>query len=239
MPTAAILVVQHEPDCPPAWVGEWLTEAGAALDIRHPYAGQPLPDDLADHAGLVVLGGRMGATDDAQFGWLAPTRALIREAAGHGIPALGICLGHQLAAVALGGSIAVNPAGQQLGLLDIGWLPAAAADPLMPRDAPRAVQWNHDVVTVLPEGSVVLARAATGELQAARFAGTVWGVQWHPEAGAEVVRPWAEGDRAEAAARGVDVDPALADIAAATELLRRSWRPLAARFVGLAGSSLS
>lgn len=102
MVTAPILVVQHASDCPPAWFGTWLSDAGARLDVRHPYAGQPLPLDLTAHGGLLVLGGPMGAYDDDEFPWLAPTKALVRAGASHGIPVLGICLGHQLAAVALG-----------------------------------------------------------------------------------------------------------------------------------------
>ena len=44
--TPVVLVVQHQELCPPGWVGEWLTEEGLLLDVRHPYAGDPLPADL-------------------------------------------------------------------------------------------------------------------------------------------------------------------------------------------------
>jgi GMP synthase (glutamine-hydrolysing) len=148
------------------------------------------------------------------------------------VPALGICLGHQLAAVALGGSVHPNPLGQQIGVLDVGWSAAAVDDPLLGpvSGARRAVQWNNDVVAVLPPGAVVLARAATGEVQAARFAPTVWGVQWHPEAGEEIVKAWADSDRDSAVERGVDVDAYVAAVAAARDELRASWAPLATAF---------
>ena len=123
--TVRVLVVQHQDDCPPALVGDWLVEAGCVLDVRRPYAGDELPDDLADHDAFLVLGGSMGADDDADHHWLAATKALIREAAERGTPTLGICLGHQLAAVALGGEVTRNPQGQQLGLLPMGWTEAA------------------------------------------------------------------------------------------------------------------
>lgn len=228
-----ILVVQHEPSCPPAWVGEWLREANAATDVRHPYAGEDLPASVVDHAGLVVLGGTMGADDDAEHGWLTPVKELLREAATEAVPTLGICLGHQLCAVALGGEVLRNPRGQQIGVLDVGWTDEAADDALFAAVArpARAVQWNNDVVTRMPEGSVVLARAATGEVQAARFAPTVWGVQWHPEAGRDVVRPWADGDRDRAIERGVDVEEYVEQVRVAEPELRATWRQLVESFV--------
>ncbi len=231
MSTAPILVVQHETSCPPAWVGDWLVDADATLDVRRPFAGEELPSTLSDHAGLVVLGGSMGADDDADHAWLTPTKELIREAAAQQVPAWGICLGHQLVAVALGGQVGRNPRGQQIGVLDVGW--TDAEEPLfaeVPRPSP-AVQWNNDIVTVMPEGAIVLARTPAGEVQAARFAPTVWGVQWHPEAGRDVVRPWADDDRDGAIERGVDVEEYVNQVSAAEAALRATWQPLTAAFV--------
>src|SRR5689334_19811156 len=112
MSGAPILVVQHQDDCPPALVGEWLLAEGRELDVRRPYAGDELPADLTEHGALVVLGGSMGAHDDDTHPWLGPSKELVREAATQGTPTLGICLGHQLAAVALGGVVRPNPRGQ-------------------------------------------------------------------------------------------------------------------------------
>ena len=222
--------------CPPGWVGDWLSEAGAELDVRRPYRGDALPESLDDHAGLVVLGGSMGANDDADHAWLGPAKALVRLAAASGVPALGICLGHQLCAVALGGVVVRNPQGQQIGVLDVGWTDEAGADPLLgPLARPaRAVQWNNDIVVEPPQGSVVLARTPRGEIQSARFADTVWGVQWHPEAGADICRGWADHDRDEAAERGVDLEEYVAHVAEASDELRATWRGLAAGFAALA-----
>jgi GMP synthase (glutamine-hydrolysing) len=237
--TSPLLVVEHEDECPPGWLGEWWRDDGVALDVRRPYLGEHLPSDLAGHAGMVVLGGAMGADDDAQHPWLTDVKDLVRRAAREGFPVLGVCLGHQLAAVALGGSVARNAAGQQVGVLPVGWTDAAADDLLLgpllaDLDAPaRAVQWNNDVVTGLPAGTVVLARTANGELQAARVAPTVWGVQWHPEAGVEIIAPWAEHDRDDARERGIDLDTYVQDVADAREELRRTWRGLASGFVAL------
>jgi len=233
--TQPILVVEHEAQCPPGWLGEWLAEAGVDLDVRRPYAGDDLPGDLAGHAGMLVLGGEMGAGDDVDFGWLGEVKDLVRAAVPAGTPVLGVCLGHQLVAVALGGEVGANPLGQQIGVLGVGWTAAASTDRLLADiaelgpDVP-AVQWNNDVVTRLPDGAVDLARTARGELQAARFAPAVWGVQWHPEAGEEIIRPWADHDRDDAVEQGVDVDAYVADVEAARDRLRATWRLLADRF---------
>ena len=230
-----IAVVQHQADCPPALFGGWLTDAGADLAVCHPYVGDALPDP-ATYDALVVLGGSMGANDDAEHAWLGPVKQRIRDHAAEGVPVLGICLGHQLAAVALGGTVERNPKGQQFGLFPLTWSADAHLDTLMSTVATprRGVQWNDDVVTAMPAGACALAVHPTGELQAARFAPTVWGVQHHPEVDAAILAPWAADDRELHLAQGLDPDAVLAEIDAARDELEAAWRPLAARFVEVA-----
>jgi len=231
----AVLVIEHDRECPPALVGDWLVEAGCDLDVRRPYAGDPLPP-LEEYDALLVLGGPMGAHDDDRHVWLTPVKALARDAAADGLPSLGICLGHQLLAVAFGGTVEHNVHGQQVGLIATGWTEDAAADPLLgalatPR---RGVQWNDDIVTVLPTGATLLAATDAGEVQVVRFAPTVWGVQLHPEVDAPMLQPWADFDRGSHETRGIDTDALLHDIAAARAELDEAWRPLAAGFAAMA-----
>lgn len=230
-----ILVIEHEATCPPALFGAWLEEAGCEVVVARPYAGHPLPT-LAEYDALLVLGGSMAATDSQP--WLAPLRDLVRDAAGAGVPTLGICLGHQVCAVAFGGSAEPNPRGQQLGLLDIGWTSAASDDSLLgPLTTPRrGVQRNDDLVTLHPDDAVLLAATPQGEVQEARFAPTVWGVQWHPEVDRAVLEVWAHDDEERHVAAGIDQERVLAEIGDARDELEEAWRPLAEGFSALARS---
>ncbi|QIG43693.1 type 1 glutamine amidotransferase [Nocardioides anomalus] len=231
-----ILVVQPELEDPPHLFGRWLEEAGAGLEVVHPYAGDPLPT-LDGYAGLLVLGGAMSANDDDLLDWIGPVKELIRDAVAEGVPTLGICLGHQLVGSALGGTVAPNPRGQQNGLIPVGWTAAASDDPLFgalvtPR---RGVHWNYDLLVELPPGAEVLAQTPDDEPQVVRFGERAWGVQLHPEVDETVVATWVtDTERGELADRGLDADRLLADIAAAREELDHAWAPLAAGFADLA-----
>ncbi|MGZ5398423.1 MAG: type 1 glutamine amidotransferase [Nocardioides sp.] len=229
-----VVVVEHESGCPPAYVGTWLAEAGAEIEVCRPWAGDELPAASAYDA-LVVLGGSMGANDDHLHHWIGPVKQLVRNSVADGTPVLGICLGHQLVAAALGGTVERDPLGQQVGLYDVGWLPEAEQDELVGALGPvRGIQWNHDLVTSLPEDAIALAQTPQGELQVARFAPRAWGVQLHPEADEHILVAWAEGDREEHLDRGVDQEMLLGEIADARAELDAAWRPLVTRFVDLA-----
>lgn len=232
---ARVLVVQHDATCPPALFGTWLEEAGCRLDVRRAYRGDEQPG-VRPYDGLLVLGGAMDADDDQGYPWLALTRERIREAALLGTPTLGICLGHQLAALALGGSTGRREAGPQIGLLDVGWGCEVLLDPLVDRIAGdgRAVHWNQDVVIGLPPGAEVLARGPRGEVQAARLARTVWGVQFHPEVDDVVVASWAATDTGLLPAAGLTGDAVVTQTRSASEELAEAWRPLAQAFARMA-----
>ena len=224
-----LLVVQHQDDCPPAWIGRWLEEAGCRLDVRHPYAGDALPDDLSGHDGYLVLGGSMGAHDDD------PTRGWRRRRRWCATPRRDVRRPWASASATSWwlppsvGSHDPNPLGQQLGLLGLGWTDAAGQDDLFRGVAGEyGVFWNDDVVVRAPAGTVALARTPGGELQVARFAPTVWGVQLHPEVDEQVLERWAEDDR-DRYDEGV-LESVLARVAEHRADLAAGWRPLADAF---------
>lgn len=242
--SARLLVVQHEDDCPPEWFGEWWAEVGLPCEPVLGHRGAAVPAELGpEHLGLVVLGGEMGANDDATCPWLAPTRDLIARTVRQGRPFLGICLGHQLGAVALGGTVERNEHGQATGLTPVALTDEGRADELLGTvaDGSPAIMWNDDVVTRLPEGATRLATSPDGTVQAARFAERAWGLQFHPECSPPLFRSWTtahpgpEGERED----GVDVLAVAEEIDAAEGRLRATWAPLARRFAELARSEVS
>ncbi|MEI2810863.1 MAG: type 1 glutamine amidotransferase [Nocardioides sp.] len=242
MSTQRILVVEHEPDDPPAQFGSWLEERGLALHVVQAWDDQPLPETLAGYAGFLVMGGWMSAHHDEEVRWLSGVKQLIREAASDGVPTLGICLGHQVAAVALGGHVGRNPAGRQFGLVEVGFAAAAADDPMFGRVVsgavaqPRGIHWNDDVVGELPPGATLLATAPGGEIQIARHAPSIWGVQFHPEVDEPLVRRWAQTVDL-VVDEGLELDEEteqrLAEIAEAQPSLVGTWRHLANSFADL------
>jgi GMP synthase (glutamine-hydrolysing) len=226
--TARLLVVQHEPDTPAAWLAEWWEAEGLVLDVVRGDLGEPLPPRVEDD-GLVVLGGAMGAHDDAEHPWLTHTKALVRDAVERGIPTLGICLGHQLAAVTLGGTSERNPQGRTLGVVPVRLTAAGSEDPLLGgSEGAPAVHYNDDVVTTLPPGALVLARLPGGMPQALRLGERAWGVQFHPETPPARFEEWLRADSPDGlspAGRS-----ALDGVVAAEDALRAAWRPFARRF---------
>jgi GMP synthase (glutamine-hydrolysing) len=103
------------------------------------------------------------------------------------------------------------------------------------------VQWNNDVVSVLPPDATLLAATPYGEVQAARYGPVMWGLQAHPEVDAAIVTTWVSAsESAELADRGIDTDAVLAEIGEAADELEKAWAPLAAGFadvvLGPAGS---
>lgn len=229
-----VVIIEHQESCPPALVGDWLAAAGADVQVVRPYRGDALPD-VTSYDAMVVLGGEMSANDD-KVAWLGPLKAELRDLVRSGEPLLGICLGHQLIASALGGRVEKNPAGQRVGLQRIGWVDDVADDEVFGghTGAERCVHWNGDVVSVLPNGAEVLASGPEADPQVVRFAPLAWGIQAHPEVTVDVVRRWAESDRDDHVARGIDQELVLADIEAARDELVGHWQPVVTRFVEVA-----
>jgi GMP synthase (glutamine-hydrolysing) len=216
-----VLVVVNDASDQPGRVAEWLAEGELEL---HAVAGPELPTDLAGFAGLVVLGGSMGAWDDGPAPWLPHERDLLRAAVTDEVPTLGICLGAQLLAAAHGGRVEPSPDGPEIGAQLIAKRTAAATDPLfgpLPI-TPDVFQWHFDAITQLPPGAVQLASSPVAEHQAFRLGRLAWGVQFHIETTPEVLRQWAAEDADQLA--GYDLDTMLRRVDAVDADVVEVWR---------------
>lgn len=174
------IFIVHEPSCSPGRLGQLWRNAGADVVEINAW-NHPVPP-IVDADALVVLGGSMSCQDGAEAPWLAPTRQLIARTVKAGTPFLGICLGHQLATVALGGQVCTSDH-FCLGAAEMHLTPEGKKDPLLSvYDGHRGIHFNNDVAVVLPEDAVLLARDPTGQIEAVRFAERAWGYSFIPSA---------------------------------------------------------
>ena len=179
-----LLAIQHVP-----WEGPHrILDACGALHVQtvKPLAGQPLPAH-EEVAGAVVMGGPMNVDEVERFPALAAEREWLAEAVRRELPLLGICLGAQLLARALGAEVRAGEGPE------IGFAPVEVSDPEDPvlgglAPSTDVLHWHGDVFD-LPAGAQPLASSARTEHQAFR-AGNAWGVLFHPEADFALVEAW-------------------------------------------------
>ena len=198
-----VLVVQHEEFEGPGTLREAL--AGWQLHFVRTFAGDVVPRTLEEDA-LVVLGGGMGVYDRDRLPHLGDEIALCRAAMTAAKPVLGICLGSQLLAAALGGVVG-KAERKEIGWHGVTLLPEARGDPLfdaLPRTF-SAFHWHGDAFT-LPGGAVPLASSTMTPLQAFRMAERAWGIQFHLETDEQVLEAMLSGGAAELREAGVDTD---------------------------------
>lgn len=237
MTNVRLLVIQPSDSDPVGRLGEWLTAAGAEIDIVEP-AREPLPV-LDGYQGLVCLGGEMGALDDAEYPWLSNVRLLLSKAVATKTPTLAVCMGAQLLAAATGGQVRRGGNGPEVGVLLVAKRDTAARDPLFAELplTPDVLQFHHDEIAMLPPGAELLASSPRYANQAFRVGTTAYGIQFHIETTPETVLKWAASAPDEAAlARPGQLEPdALAE---AHVTLAEVWQPFAQRFVQLSAGEL-
>lgn len=187
MTQSQVLILQHVPWERPGRILDNLDDLAMPssivniADVRKPDV--PRFDEIA---GLVVMGGPMGATDYDDHPGLKTEAKLVRACVAAGKPVLGVCLGHQIIAVALGGRLKKRDAPE------IGFAPISRMDKhdyfSMWDKKLNVLHWHNDVVT-LPEGAQLLARSSETKVQALRV-GSALGLQFHLEVTASVLEEW-------------------------------------------------
>lgn len=179
-----LVIARHVPWEGPHRIAE-VVRAAPHRAVR-PLDGEALPP-VAGVAGAAVMGGPMNVDDAARYPGLVREREWVEELLAEDVPVLGVCLGAQLVARALGAAVRPGPAPE------IGWAPVevlAPDDPVLGALAPSAtvLHWHADVFD-LPPGAELLARSAQTEVQAFRR-GSAYGLLFHAEADAALVDRW-------------------------------------------------
>jgi len=190
------------------------------IDAEH---GDPLPD-ANECAGVVVTGSHDMVTDNLP--WSVRVAEWIPSLVDGSVPFLGICYGHQLLAHALGGKVGFHPEGTEAGTVEINLLPGCADDPLfgsMPSSFAAHVTHSQTVV-LLPKGAVRLAMNHFEPNHAFRAGRCAWGVQFHPEYTADIMRSYIINEKDDLIREGIDFRTVLDSVKetpAAASILRR------------------
>lgn len=202
--SVSVTVLQPDPTVPLDRFTQWLADAGLSISFVELWH-QPVPafDELG--VGVVVLGGRDNCLTG--YDWMPQLHELIKQIVNADKPMLGICLGHQILADALGGEVTLAQEGEE-GAFNLCLTSDGLKDPILGHLPQNfvAAESHHDVVSALPPGATLLASSERYPNQSFRVRNAV-GVQFHPEASPQLMGAWMEGD-------GHDPAPMIAEMMA-------------------------
>lgn len=176
-----------------------------------------LPGKPTDWDGVVVTGSPAMVSEREP--WSERTGEWLAAAVQAEIPVLGVCYGHQLLAHALGGEAGYNPRGRETGTHEVELLDAALDDPLFkgfPSRFPAQLTHRQSALK-LPHNAVLLARNEYEPHQAFRVGPCAWGVQFHPEFSAEIMRAYLKVQAPDLRKEGLDAETLLAGVQNAPE----------------------
>lgn len=210
-------------------IGDTLKSLNLPFKDVHLYEGDGFPRDTSDLEGLVLMGGPMSVNEVTEYPFLVPEIQLIEKVLSEGKPVLGVCLGSQLIAKALGAKVYKHT------VREVGWHPIhltkqGAADPCFQKIKTNTPVFHwHGETFDLPKDAVHLAASARCENQAFRWGKNTYGLQFHVEVTPSIVREWcASSDGREYAASAKEDAAKIVD---ATQKSCRNLRPLADDFL--------
>jgi GMP synthase-like glutamine amidotransferase len=201
-----IIVFEHSDLSGVHRLGTTLRDFGHRLDVRRLHQGDEVPATLEGVDGVVSCGGAPDPDDD-KIDWIAEEKAFIAAAHEADLPVVGICLGNQLVADALGGKI------KKMKTAEIGWhpvtlTPTGCEDPILAGIAWSSIQahWHSYEISKLPPGAKLLASSQQCETQAWGLGQRTYGFQYHPEIWEDTMDGWAEDDSDAVRAAGLTVE---------------------------------
>ena len=224
-----VAVVQHQPSVPPGSITSVLEESGLDHLVVEAWRETKWPG--AEEVGaLVVLGGTMNVDELDAYPFLRSSRTLMADAIERGVPVMGVCLGSQMMARALGGDVfRAEPRNAYFSPI------AVADDPVLaPFASGTPVLQFHEDTFSLPPGAVALARSErSGLLQAFRYGTNAYAIQFHFEVDTAILEGWCRnvGDDALQAEWGVSSAELLADAERHLSEQERAGRALLDRFL--------
>jgi GMP synthase-like glutamine amidotransferase len=184
-----VLLIQHAPHEHPAALRRVLATQGIPVRWIHPYRGDSYPE-VSEIGGIVSLGGPMSSNDESGQPWIRSELGLLQQGFDRNLPILGICLGGQLLARALGKQVFTNP------VAEVGWFPleltdAGRQDSILPAASETPTVYHYHFETFeIPDGATCLARTAGCERQAYKLNERTYGLQFHPEADHQLLSEW-------------------------------------------------
>ncbi len=194
-----ILVLQHEPH---EGLGAWdpiFNSQGRRVVTRHLFAGDKVPQEesLCEFDGIVIMGGAMSANDGEKLEFIRDELKMIPQAIQLKLPLLGVCLGSQLIAKALGAKVKKGPQ-KEIGWYPLQLRPSAEKDNMFGGlSSPIFMfQWHGETFD-LPSGAVHLASSPLYSNQAFRYTDRIYGFQFHCEMTDSMIRDWVEKGKEE------------------------------------------
>lgn len=177
-----IVVFQHS-DIGPGRFGVTFRDHGFRMDVRRPDLGEVVPSDLDGIEGVLILGGAQNVTDAAQYAWMGHELSLIKKAHEKGLPVIGVCLGAQMIAHALGGTVAQRSGNPDLGFANVALTIPGQTDTML-----AGVPWNHpqpfsceQEITALPAGATLLMSSKNTKNACFKVGHRTYAFAFHPE----------------------------------------------------------
>ena len=211
---AKIYVLQHHPAENLGNIADALEGAALAWQYVRVDEGRPVPASMKGAGGLIVMGGPMGVYQKDRYPWLRDEMRLIEDAMKSNLPVLGVCLGAQILAAALGAKVERNPNGKEIGWHPIRLSDSAKEDRLT-RGVPTTMSpfhWHGDIFE-LPPGAVSLASSDKTPCQAFRHGDKTYGFQFHFEVTREGVAAMADAFAKELVRENIPADRMIAQAA--------------------------